>query len=538
MKKTALVGLLATMTALAQQPKFEMADVHISPTSHFTAQNFGGVLRAGKYVNRDVTMLGLIAAAYGVAEDAISGGPGWIASDLFDIIAKVPDGTTTATANQMLQSLLADRFKLVISTGTHPVPRYVLSVSKGGSKLKAASGSGNSSCQPIGGPGGPPAPGELPPNIKVKCTSMTSADIAENLHQMAGGYLDHDVIDQTKLEGSFDFNIEWTGRGALAQKGPEGISIFDAVSKQLGLELKLQDVPQPATVIQSVNRKPTPNADGVAAALALPTARFEEAAIKPADPNGPNRTGLIYTGGSQMVASGTTRALIGMGFQIPQGIANDLVVGLPKSADTNRWEITAKVPSTGEGAPNVVRGRPQPPPLSVGLEMLHGLMIDRFELKTHMENREITVYALTLVGAKPKMTQANEQERSGCQVDPSLPKPTPNTQAMLNCKNMSMAELAENILRRAGGYIDHPVVDATGLEGEWDFVMGWTAAGAFRQPPHQTDQPAGGTVQASDPSGGISVFDAVQKQLGLKLVKQTHSYPVIVVDHISEKPIE
>ena len=82
MKKTALAGLLATMTAFAQQPKFEMADVHISPTSHLTAQNFGGVLRAGKYVNRDVTMLSLIAAAYGVAEDAISGGPGWIASDL------------------------------------------------------------------------------------------------------------------------------------------------------------------------------------------------------------------------------------------------------------------------------------------------------------------------------------------------------------------------------------------------------------------------------------------------------------------------
>jgi len=538
MKKTALAGLLAAMTALAQQPKFEMADVRVSPTSHFTAQNFGGVLRAGKYVNRDVTMLSLIAAAYGVAEDAISGGPGWIASDLFDIIAKVPDGTTTATANQMLQSLLADRFKLVISTGTHPVPRYVLSVGKGGSKLKAASGSGNSNCQQIGGPGGPPAPGELPPNIKVKCTSMTGADIAENLHQMAGGYLDHDVIDQTKLEGSFDFDLEWTGRGILAQKGADGISVFDAVSKQLGLELKLQDVPQPSTMIQSVNRKPTQNADGVAAALALPPARFEEASIKPADPNGRNITGLLYTGGSQMTAGGTTRALVGMGFQIPQGMANDLVVGLPKSADTNRWEITAKVPSTGEGAPNIVRGRPQPPPLSVGLEMLHGLMIDRFELKTHMENRDITVYALTLVGAKPKMTQANEQERSGCQVDPSLPKPALNMQAMLNCKNMSMADLAENILRRAGGYIDHPVVDATGLEGGWDFVMGWTAFGAFRQPPPQTNPPAGGTLEASDPAGGISVFDAIQKQLGLKLVKQTHSYPVIVVDHISEKPIE
>ncbi len=538
MKKTTLALLLTATGAFAQQPKFEMADVHISPSSRFGIQTFGGVLREGKYVNREVTMLGLIAAAYGVAEDAISGGPGWVSSDIFDIIAKVPDGTTPAKANLMLQSLLADRFKLVVTTGTQPVPRYVLTVGKGGSKLKAAGGSGSSNCQPIGGPGGPLAAGELPPNIKVKCTNMTSAEIADNLHQMAGGYLDHDVIDQTSLPGSFDFDLEWTGRGILAQKGPDGSSVFDAVSKQLGLELKLQDVPQMATVIQSVNRKPTPNADGVAKTLALAPARFEAASIKPSDPDGPNRNYLLYTGGSQMTAGGTTHSLISMGLQISPNLSNDLVVGLPKSADRNRWDITAKVPSTGEGAPNVVKGRPQPPPLSVGLEMLHGLMIDRFELKTHIENRDITVYALTLAGAKPKMTQANEQERSDFRPDPSLPKPAPNSQPMIACKNMSMPELAEFLMRQAGGYIDHPIVDATGLEGGWDFAIGWTAAGVLRPQAPQSNQPAAGTLQASDPSGGISVFDAVQKQLGLKLVKQTHSYPVWVVDHINETPIE
>ena len=76
-----------------------------------------------------------------------------------------------------------------------------------------------------------------------------------------------------------------------------------------------------------------------------------------------------------------------------------MVVGLPKSADTQKWDITAKVPSSGEGAPNIVRGRPLPPPLSVGLEMLRGLLLDQFELKTHTENREVTVYALRLAGA-------------------------------------------------------------------------------------------------------------------------------------------
>ena len=51
------------------------------------------------------------------------------------------------------------------------------------------------------------------------------------------------------------------------------------------------------------------------------------------------------------------------------------------------------------------------------------------------------------------------------------------------------------------------------------------------------NQPAGAIAEASDPNG-ISVFEAVEKELGLKLVKQKRSIPVIVVDHVDEKPID
>src|SRR5580693_9039016 len=151
MNRTALLVLLAVVPAFAQQqqPRFEIADVRVSPTARGFGQNFGGVLREGHYVNRDATMLNLIEAAYEVSEDNISGGPGWTGLDLFDVMAKVPDGTTPATANLMLQALLADRFGLVITRGTRPIPRYVLTVGKGGSKLKAAGGPGNPSCQPV-----------------------------------------------------------------------------------------------------------------------------------------------------------------------------------------------------------------------------------------------------------------------------------------------------------------------------------------------------------------------------------------------------
>ncbi len=472
----------------ASQPKFPMADVHVSTTSHFAVQSFGGVLRNGKYIDRDETMLQLIKGAYGVDDDNIGGGPGWLSSDLFDVIAKVPDGTTPAAANLMMRSLLADRFHLVIRNETRPLPRYVLSVAdvKGGAKLKSAGGTGAPSCQQKPQPGGPGGggrggPGAGPvdpasiPNIKVECRNVTSADIATNLQQMAGGYLDHAVIDSTKLEGPWDFDIEWTGRGLLAAKGSEGISIFDAVSKQLGLKLALENVPLPSLAIVSVNRKPTDNAPGVAAQLAEGPARFEAASIKPADPDKPPFTGLRYNGGSQMHAGGTLREMIAMSLRIPPNVGGDTLLGLPKFADTNHWDITAKIPATGEGALNTVNGRTQPPPLSIGLEMLHGVLLDSFGLKTHTENRDVTVYALVVGSGKPKMTKADDSERSGCNPDPAAPKPFTNIPgAMISCKNTSMADLADSLQQYANAYIDHPIVDGTGLEGGWDFLMGWT----------------------------------------------------------------
>ena len=355
---------------------------------------------------------------------------------------------------------------------------------------------------------------------------------------MAGGYFDHDVIDSTKLEGSWDFDLEWTPRGALAAKGSEGTSVFAAVEKQLGLKVEVQNVPLPSLEIVSVNRKPTPNPEGVEATLALSAARFEAATIKPVKPDAPPFTGLLYTGGSQMRAGGTLPQLIAMALQITPNIAADMLIGIPKSVEAQRWVIEAKVPSTGEGAPNVVGGRPLPPPLSVGLEMLRGLLLDQFELKTHSENREVTVYALMAGSGKPKMTRADDSERSGCKPDPAAPRPFSNIQTMISCKNTSMSELAQNLQQQANAYIDHPIVDATGLEGGWDFLIGWTPKALLQTPQGPSpDQTPGAVVNAAAPSG-ISVFEAVEKELGLKLVKQKRSIPVIVVDHVDEKPLE
>ncbi len=530
-----LAALVMVITpAFTQQPKFDLADVHPSPTTHFYATNMGGVLRNGLYVNEDATMLQLITAAYGVTEDAIAGGPGWISYDLFDVVAKVPEGTTPANAKLMLQSLLADRFGLVIRNETRPVPRYVLTVGKGGPKLKASDGSGDPGCK-MGPPPMTIEPGTTP-KFKITCHNLTLAAIAENLRRFAGHNLDHDVIDSTKLQGSWDFDLEWTDTVSAALNG---ISIFDAVDKQLGLKLELQNIPMPALAIEKVNRRPTDNPPAIATMLAIPPARFEVASVKPVDPSSRPFMGPAYTGGSQIHLVGTLRLLIAVAYQVPMRYQDDMVVGLPKSADTQRWDILGKLPSTGLGAPSDATGRPMPPPLSVAQEMLRGVLLDQFELKAHTENREVTVWALTLHNGTPKMIQANDSERTGCKGDPSAPKPSRNIPYMVHCQNESMAQLAESLQRMAGGMFDHPIVDDTGLKGGWDFYLGWTPNNQMQsQPPNPASNPDQAAVTPASDPGDVPIFDALERQVGLKAVKEKRSIPVLVVDHVDEKPIQ
>ena len=86
--------------------------------------------------------------------------------------------------------------------------------------------------------------------------------------------------------------------------------------------------------------------------------------------------------------------------------------------------------------------------------------------------------------------------------------------------------------------LDHPVVDATGLPGGWNFLMGWTPRGLYQpSPAAAAEQPDRAVGDAATPNC-ISVFDAVDRELGLKLVRQKRSIPVIVIDRVAEKPIE
>jgi uncharacterized protein (TIGR03435 family) len=132
----------------AEKPAaFDIADMHVSPhvTNPFMR---GGVLRGDRYTVRTATMVDLISAAYGVDSAKVQGGPRWLDTDRFDIIAKAPASTPRETVKAMLQTLLADRFKLKVHTDSKPLPVFALSVGRGKPQLKPSDGSGDSGCRP------------------------------------------------------------------------------------------------------------------------------------------------------------------------------------------------------------------------------------------------------------------------------------------------------------------------------------------------------------------------------------------------------
>jgi uncharacterized protein (TIGR03435 family) len=104
---------------------------------------------------------------------------------------------------------------------------------------------------------------------------------------------------------------------------------------------------------------------------------------------------------------------------------------------------------------------------------------------------------------------------------------------LLFCQNMSMAEFAEELTNLAYGYIFTPVLDATGIEGGYDFTLSFSSADLTKGVGG-----AAGANGASEPNGALSLIDAVNKQLGLKLEKVKRPVPVLVIDHIDENPTD
>jgi uncharacterized protein (TIGR03435 family) len=493
----------------------------------------GGVLRGGRYELRKATMVDLIRNAYGVDADKIIGGPSWLETDRFDVIAMAPPTTSPDTVKLMLQALLADRFKLTVHTDNKSLPTFALKVGNGKPKMKEAAGSGNPGCEPVQQP---PQPGVIPYAV-ASCHNMTMEAFAPMLRGIAGAYVTSPVTDKTGLKGSWDFELKWTARALLAQAGSDGISLFDAVDKQLGLKLELENVSTSAIIVDSVNQKPTDNLPGVAARLPpAPPPEFEVADIKPTMPGVTQQLARIQNGRVDVQAF-PLKQLMTLAWDIT---SDDFLAGAPKWMDSARFDILAKVSTDGAADAQQVD-------FDTLRLMLRALLVDRFKIKTHTEERPISAY--TLVSAKPKLTKADPSNRTSCKEGPAPASKDPRDarpvlSRLVTCQNITLAQFADRLQGLAPGYIRAPVVDATGIEGAWDLTVNFSpigvlqGGGAGRGGDPGAGASAGGALAAADPSGALSLLDALEKQLGLKLEMQKRQLPVLVIDHIEEKPTD
>ena len=304
--------LVSCCVAFAQQPSgspsFEVASIKPSAPQPMGMMKIMMNADAGMLRYTNVSLKGVICTAYRVKDFQIDG-PDWLGSARFDIVAKFPDGATKDQVPEMLQSLLAERFKLALHRDTKDHAIYALVAGKGGAKLKPADvqtrdvpsspaapgpsagaapsgGSGAGGDAPRNtGPGGPGGPAGAPPRggmmmmmdpsgMHLKANAATLASLTDALSR----FTERPIVDMTDIKGQYDFDLVFapeTMRGMPRGAGPmpppggerpagtdapaeQAASIFDAVERY-GLKLEPRKAPLEILTIDHIEKTPTEN---------------------------------------------------------------------------------------------------------------------------------------------------------------------------------------------------------------------------------------------------------------------------------------
>jgi uncharacterized protein (TIGR03435 family) len=482
----------------------EAADVHVSPVDATPSSAF---LPKGRVEFRAITLLHLIMSAYSVRAESVFGGPSWLDTDRFDVVADAGRNAPEGELRTMLQGLLAERFGLELRHEDKPVSVYALVLLRQ-RQAKESSGTGEPECKT-----------SMEDGVRtLACHNMTMPNFAQQLPMSAPGYFNMPTVDRTGLKGSYDFSLQFVPRGQLPP-GSEGnsLSLFTAIEKQLGVRVEKREEPMPVLTVAKVNRTPSPNAPGVAEKLAPPT-KFDVADIRPSRP-GAEMDADMQNG--RIEAHGLTlRLLISFAYNVEES----WVRGGEKFVDSEHFDIAAKTePTESDDAVRV---------------MLQSLLEERFHLKLHKEPQPVTVY--TLVAVKPRMRAADPSARTTCRDGNADGART------ITCTNITMAQFAEKLPALNTGYLEHAVVDLTALNGAYDFTVSFTPRAVMEG----LGRPRGGRGAAESPSGGsavptptdravgLTLFEAIDKQLGLKLASEKHPMPVVVIDHVDRTPTE
>jgi uncharacterized protein (TIGR03435 family) len=221
---------------------------------------------------------------------------------------------------------------------------------------------------------------------------------------------------------------------------------------------------------------------------------YEVATIKPSDPED-GSSGFHSMGHQLFTENESMDSLIAVAYAIhPKQIVDG-----PEWFSKDRWDIKG-VPDM-EGVPSWQQQR----------EMLQKLLAERFGLKFHRAQRDLSIFAITVAKGGPKLVVSKSDPNS-------LRDQTGNNNGVEQTwrfTNNSMADFADGMEE----FLDRPVVDETGLKGKFDFGLEWTVDGPV----------------SNDPKAPPGLFTAVQEQLGLKIEGTKGPADVLVIDHV-ERP--
>ena len=170
--------------------------------------------------------------------------------------------------------------------------------------------------------------------------------------------------------------------------------------------------------------------------------------------------------------------------------------------------------------------------------MLRSLLIERFQIKWHMEERPVPGFII--LADNPRMTKSDPARRTRCfegapASSPAAARP-PQFPRLVTCENVSMPQFGQLLPQIAGGYTRIAALDKTGLQGGYDFTLNFSPIDQVLGPrPEAAGANAGAAV---DPTGALSLQQAVRRQLGLRLEDAKLPAPVLVIDSINEKPLD
>jgi uncharacterized protein (TIGR03435 family) len=228
-------------------PSFEVASIKPSRPGE---GNHDWDSNSDRLTIENYSLRDLIASACNLKSDSqVLSGPGWLDNKHFDIAAKVDDAElaklkmmtrndTRDEWNQMMQSLLADRFGLKVRRDQRTIPVYALVVAKSGQKLAPATAKETN--HSLSGH-----------NSHLTATAISMASLADYLTHTNEAE-DRVVVDRTGLTGDFNFKLDWThDRGSGIPPDAQYPGLFTALREQLGLQLKPGKAPVDVVVVES-----------------------------------------------------------------------------------------------------------------------------------------------------------------------------------------------------------------------------------------------------------------------------------------------